>query len=216
MTVATVGGWQAVFAATSSGSDTNVGNCSFSAMEGDEGDPIFTLLVCNVDFTPAESTFTLKKRWIESNVNFEGLGNILYTLEIACDNSEGGIDSAITTNGSAIGTSSFCADDDDADPIVANCDFITWDFNGTDPEEVTVTVKTPTQCRGFETEIGDNSAVVSSGCSSYIDVDFDENKSCTITNTTFFEGIPTLNQYGMAILALLMLGVGFVGFRRFV
>jgi len=32
----------------------------------------------------------------------------------------------------------------------------------------------------------------------------------------FFEGIPTLNHYGMAILALLMLGVGFVGFRRFV
>ena len=40
--------------------------------------------------------------------------------------------------------------------------------------------------------------------------------SCTITNTVFFEGIPTLSQYGMAIMALLMLGVGFVGFRRFV
>jgi hypothetical protein len=38
---------------------------------------------------------------------------------------------------------------------------------------------------------------------------------CTITNTVFFEGIPTLSQYGMAIMALLMLGVGFVGFRRF-
>jgi hypothetical protein len=40
--------------------------------------------------------------------------------------------------------------------------------------------------------------------------------SCTITNTVFFEGVPTLSQYGMAILALLMLGMGFVGFRRFV
>ncbi|HMB58569.1 MAG TPA: IPTL-CTERM sorting domain-containing protein [Xanthomonadales bacterium] len=40
--------------------------------------------------------------------------------------------------------------------------------------------------------------------------------SCLITNTVFFEGIPTLSQYGMAILALLMLGLGFVGFRRFV
>jgi hypothetical protein len=39
--------------------------------------------------------------------------------------------------------------------------------------------------------------------------------SCTITNTVFFEGIPTLNQYGLAILVLLMLGVGMVGFRRF-
>ena len=39
---------------------------------------------------------------------------------------------------------------------------------------------------------------------------------CTITNTVFFEGIPTLNQYGLAIMALLMLGMGMVGFRRFV
>lgn len=39
--------------------------------------------------------------------------------------------------------------------------------------------------------------------------------ACTITNTVFFEGIPTLSQYGMALLALLMLGVGLVSFRRF-
>jgi hypothetical protein len=39
---------------------------------------------------------------------------------------------------------------------------------------------------------------------------------CTITNSVFYEGIPTLSQYGMAIMALLMLSVGFVGFRRFV
>jgi hypothetical protein len=38
---------------------------------------------------------------------------------------------------------------------------------------------------------------------------------CTILNTAFFEGIPTLSQYGMAIMALLMLGIGLVGFRRF-
>jgi len=40
--------------------------------------------------------------------------------------------------------------------------------------------------------------------------------SCTFTNTVFFEGIPTLSQYGLMILALMMLGVGMVGFRRFV
>ncbi len=39
--------------------------------------------------------------------------------------------------------------------------------------------------------------------------------SCTITNTVFFEGIPTLSQWGVAIMALLMLAVGLVGFRRF-
>ena len=39
--------------------------------------------------------------------------------------------------------------------------------------------------------------------------------SCTIFNTRRFEGIPTLSQYSLAVLALLMLGVGLVGFRRF-
>jgi len=42
-----------------------------------------------------------------------------------------------------------------------------------------------------------------------------EGDQCTITNTVFFEGIPSLNQYGLALLALLMLGVGLIGFRRF-
>jgi len=44
----------------------------------------------------------------------------------------------------------------------------------------------------------------------------DPDGSCLITNTVFFEGIPTLSQYGLAVMALLMLGVGFIGFRRFV
>jgi len=41
-------------------------------------------------------------------------------------------------------------------------------------------------------------------------------KTCAITNTVFYEGIPTLSQYGLALLALLMLGIGFVGVRRLV
>ncbi|MEE4293790.1 MAG: IPTL-CTERM sorting domain-containing protein [Xanthomonadales bacterium] len=48
------------------------------------------------------------------------------------------------------------------------------------------------------------------------DTDESETPTCTITATAFYEGIPTLGQYGLALMALLMLGVGFVGFRRFV
>jgi hypothetical protein len=67
-------------------------------------------------------------------------------------------------------------------------------------------------------EIAFDSAVESDqGCATPISfVIGDTIKGCTITNSVFFEGIPTLSQYGMAIMALLMLGVGFVGFRRFV
>ena len=60
----------------------------------------------------------------------------------------------------------------------------------------------------------DDAAEVDNGCED-INVSHGEGDSCLITNTVFFEGIPTLSQYGMAIMALLMLGVGMVGFRRF-
>jgi hypothetical protein len=81
------------------------------------------------------------------------------------------------------------------------------------------------ECWAKEDDV-DSAVEISSTCGNYdwnlkelvgtMDVDVGQGNSCTITNTLFFEGIPTLNQYGMAIMALLMLGVGFVGFRRFV
>ncbi len=48
-----------------------------------------------------------------------------------------------------------------------------------------------------------------------LDISAGSGDSCIITNTVFFEGVPTLNRSGMAILVLLMLGITFVGFRRF-
>jgi hypothetical protein len=81
-----------------------------------------------------------------------------------------------------------------------------------------------TECWAEEDDV-DSAVEVSSTCGTYskelgwkgtMNPKVGVGDSCTITNTLFFEGIPTLNQYGMAIMALLMLGVGFVGFRRFV
>jgi hypothetical protein len=68
-------------------------------------------------------------------------------------------------------------------------------------DHVASAVETTSDCGGWK----DPGMEVSAG----------EGDSCTITNTLFFEGIPTLNQYGLAIMALLMLGIGMVGFRRF-
>jgi hypothetical protein len=56
----------------------------------------------------------------------------------------------------------------------------------------------------------------SNNCNDTVRVFPGADASCVYVNTVFFEGIPTLSQYGLAIMALLMLGVGFVGFRRFV
>jgi len=45
---------------------------------------------------------------------------------------------------------------------------------------------------------------VNNGCTDIV-VSLNQGDSCLITNTVFFEGIPTLSQWGMAIMALLML-----------
>jgi hypothetical protein len=60
----------------------------------------------------------------------------------------------------------------------------------------------------------DDSSVEVTSCSTTVEIDDDE-VGCTIVGSRFFEGIPTLSHYGMAIMALLMLGLGFVGMRRF-
>ncbi|MEJ8567684.1 IPTL-CTERM sorting domain-containing protein [Elongatibacter sediminis] len=62
--------------------------------------------------------------------------------------------------------------------------------------------------------VWDPAVEVDNNCGTF-EISVGNGRQCTITNTVFYEGIPTLNQYGLALLALLMLGVGFVGFRRF-
>ncbi len=72
----------------------------------------------------------------------------------------------------------------------------------------------PATCEAEETSV--QSGVDSTDDCGPREIDAGETSECTIINTVFFEGIPSLNQYGLAIMALLMLGLGMVGFRRFV
>jgi len=65
------------------------------------------------------------------------------------------------------------------------------------------------------TMVPNDMAVEGSSCSFSFAIG-DEEAGCDVAGTVFFEGIPTLSQYGLALLALLMLGIGLVGFRRFV
>ncbi len=81
----------------------------------------------------------------------------------------------------------------------------------------------PGRCNGIELVARHDSAVEqSTTCSStpkpsasWTKLGPGESGGCSFTNTVFFDGIPALNRYGLALLALLMLGVGAVGFRRF-
>ena len=86
----------------------------------------------------------------------------------------------------------------------------TWYPTESDPDDQLFT-----ECTATESGVSSSAVEVDNGCGD-IEVEAGMGDECTITNTVFFEGIPTLSQYGMAIMALLMLGVGFIGMRRFV
>ena len=71
-----------------------------------------------------------------------------------------------------------------------------------------------TQCSAVESVF--SSAIESDqGCATWTPVLVgDSPRSCTVTNTVFFEGIPTLSHLGMAIFAGLMLLTGLTATRR--
>ena len=72
-----------------------------------------------------------------------------------------------------------------------------------------------TQCWGTEQAL--NSAVeVENGCAGPTTVKVgDDPHFCTVINTVFFEGIPTLNPYGLLVFSALMLLTGLLAARRF-
>jgi len=59
-----------------------------------------------------------------------------------------------------------------------------------------------------------DSAVESADDCGSLSISHGKGDVCRVTNSIFFEGIPTLGQNGLAILALFTLGVGLLGFRR--
>ncbi len=73
----------------------------------------------------------------------------------------------------------------------------------------------PVTCVAEEIGIIDDAIEVDDADCDEHEIDAGKTDSCTITNTVFFEGIPSLNRYSLALLALLMLGMGAVGLRRF-
>lgn len=71
------------------------------------------------------------------------------------------------------------------------------------------------QCQAFEAQMPSQIGV-DNGCEILVTIETGEEESCLIRNSYFFEGIPTLGQYGKALLVLLMLGMGMVGIRRLI
>jgi hypothetical protein len=88
-------------------------------------------------------------------------------------------------------------------------------FSGVGPDTFTAQVIPgyPASHCYVDEHVYDDAVEVDNGCAELV-VSAGSGDECTITNTVFFEGIPALNPYGLAVLALLTLGMGFVVMRR--
>jgi hypothetical protein len=199
-------GMSAGFVCTVTGSDINANYsvtyngetdpCEFTAADLGEGNS--AEVTCAILASPDGATITVTKDW-----NLEGAGGEVVVTMAEVE--------ARAAAGALVG-GGLCTQQ--PLPTTATCVYLS--FSG-ETDDASVSVNT--DVAGVEvtfTEVGDDSSIeVTNGCGT-IEVFPGDDVDCTITNTVFFEGIPTLSQYGMAIMVLLMLGVGFVGFRRFV
>ena len=197
--------------ASANGDDLNeTGSCEFGVLPGGDLGSDFALdgmNTCAFLLAPPVISYSVTKEW-----DFEGADeddvNTAALVSVSCDN-------VIRNNNGLLelGDYSFPPTQitDGQTIVFGTAGNITYHVNPfpASPGEVS-------SCSADES-VFDSAVESDNGCASGSTFSVaSPSASCTITNSVFFEGIPTLSQYGMAIMALLMLGVGFVGFRRFV
>ena len=144
------------------------------------------LRTCAIENVPEATTLT-----VETTIDTDGDITIddTFTTTLTCDD--------VSPNSGADDFGTYSATDTSGELMVD------WYAAPGETAECTVTL------------VPNGSAVEGATCSFSFELG-DEEAGCDVEGTVFFEGIPTLSQYGMAIMVLLMLGVGFVGMRRFV
>jgi hypothetical protein len=159
---------------------------------------------CEITNTPAPVEIVVYKEWIlEGPLNDFDQG---YSIDLYCQAS------GMTGPNAHYDGGEVCTESGLSGPSHSWHGYDSGD--GDDSFKWMITPLFPTStCYAVES-VNEDFVEVVNGCDNLV-ASAGSGDSCTITNTVFFEGVPTLSQYGMALLALLMLSVGFVSFRRF-
>jgi hypothetical protein len=147
--------------------------------------------LCQVQNAPSAVPFTVVKEWL---FEAEELGSAnVSRIELECEN---------VFDGDGL------RDGDDMSWF--------WEVEG---DQSLVAMISPafdgsTRCQAAESPLF-NAVEAQNGCTPWIPVAIgEEPKSCTIVNTVFLEGVPTLSDYGLFLFAVLMLITGMVAMRR--
>lgn len=176
---------------------------------------------CAITNVPDDVDVDITKEWLYPGSSDASAVSDDFTFVLYCSNASIVGGSKIGDSNGTTGTASTygdpCAyhngDKPKADTNEEYCKTLYGSGDTTFNEQVNPYVWPGGSCYVEEVDV-DPAVEVDNGCGS-LEVSAGSGDSCTITNTVFFEGIPTLSQYGMALMALLMLGVGLVSFRRF-
>lgn len=168
-----------------SNSSSNAVGCEFEAVA------FGSAQTCNIVNTPDPVTLTVNKTWLypSSTVDTDERFDLYFTCDAEI---EGGY-----SHGP--GDWHFDADGREGNGATSITVHPTWEGKSCSVSE-----------RSYDSSV---EADVS-GCQG-VAIELGSDASCEITNTVFYEGIPTLSHYGLAILALSMFGLGMVGFRRY-
>jgi hypothetical protein len=171
----------------------NDGGCNFHNLEG--GSEFSCAIVNDADAVRID----IEKQW-----QVEGTGGDVvdqdYRLTLFCD---AAIEDA----------DQYCSLDSPASVVLPYQSCKNFDGNGPDDFTAWVTPEWPNSTCWVEETVYDDSVEIDNGCGN-LQISHGEGDSCVITNTVFFEGIPTLSRWGMLATVLLMLGIGLVAFRR--
>ncbi|MEJ8568749.1 DUF11 domain-containing protein [Elongatibacter sediminis] len=161
-----------------------------------EGNPDFT---CDIVNTPGPVDVEITKEWV-----FEGNASGIDTdfeLVLHC-------------NGEIVGGSKYCGPEKilgDIDVGEYSCQ--SFYGNGSEVFNAQVVPAYPSTSCWVEEILYDPSVEVDNGCGE-LTVSAGQGDSCVITNSVFFEGVPTLDKRGLAVLILTLLIFGSVGVRR--
>ncbi len=152
---------------------------------------------CAIDNDLLPSEVTVTKEWIDENPGFDAQN--IAEAYWSCSNAAFCIGSVgVNGGGCASGYLDFYGNPDDDSFLV----YPDWEDG--------------TTCDVVETYVFDGGVEIDDSDCQDIVLFPGDSAECTIVNTRLYEGIPTLSQYGLGLLALMMLGMGFVAVRRFV
>jgi hypothetical protein len=163
-----------------------VGQCTFENVGAGENN------LCLIQNYVEPVEFTVNKQWLYDREDHAIDSEVKIDLE--CANVVGGDG---TYNQGGMRWSWLFSGDTDSHTAI-----LQPDFNGN------------TQCRAVE-QVFTSAIESDQGCATWDSVELgDDAHECTVTNTVFFEGIPTLSQYGLILFAGLMLLTGLAATRR--